>query len=391
MIKRAISEKVIELSQKYPVISITGPRQSGKTSLCKKLFPDHLYANLENLDTLARAKTDPRSFLRTGSGSRMIVDEIQKFPDLLSYLQTEADQQQADGQFVITGSQNFTISEGISQSLAGRVGQFTLLPLSMREVKESQYADKFVQLHNILSRGFYPRSLVKNINAQDFYRDYVSTYVERDVRQIKNIGDLSLFQKFLSLVAGRVGQLVNYSSLANDVGVSYKTIESWLSVLEASYIIYTLKPYYKNFGKRSIKSPKIFFYDVGLLCHLLEINSPDQLRTHYAIGSIFENLLITEIKKIQHNQRKNEGMYFWRDNHGHEVDLLLSMGGKLHGIEIKSAQTFSNDMLKNLQYWKDLDEKTNTHSTVVYVGLAQQDIGQIKLINWESFLFKLSK
>ena len=390
MIKREIGKKILELSQKYPVVSITGPRQSGKTSLCKELFTKYAYANLENLDVLARAKIDPRSFLKMGTGSKMIIDEIQRFPDLLSYIQVEVDNQKIDGQFVITGSQNFSITEGISQSLAGRVANFTLLPLSISEIKQSRYKQQFSDLNISILRGFYPRPLVKGITAQDFYRDYIATYVERDVRQIKNIGDLSLFQKFLQLVAGRVGQLVNYSSLANDVGVSYKTVEAWLSVLEASYIIYKLQPYHNNFGKRAVKSPKLFFYDVGLLCHLLGINSTTELSTHYVYGQIFENLVITEVKKRHQNIRKNEGTYFWRDNHQNEIDLILSSGGKLHGIEIKSSQTFSQNMLKGLNFWHNLRPSINSPMTLVYAGSTDQDINGIQLKNWQDFILGLS-
>ncbi len=304
----------------------------------------------------------------------MIIDEVQKFPDLLSYIQTEVDDQKIDGQFIITGSQNFAISESISQSLAGRVANFTLLPLSILETKQSAYKKKFVGLNNTILRGFYPRPLVKEISAQDFYRDYLATYVKRNVRQIKNIGNLSQFQKFLQLVAGRVGQLVNYSSLANDVGVTYKTIESWLSVLETSYIIYTLQPYYKNFGKRSIKSPKLFFYDVRLLCHLLKINSVADLSGHYAYSQIFENLIISEVQKIQQNLRKNEGLYFWRDNHQNKIDLIFSSGGKLHGIEIKSSRTFNKNMTKGLNYWDALEPAINNPMTLVYAGSTKQPI-----------------
>lgn len=389
MIKRIIANKVIELAHKYPVISITGPRQSGKTSLCQVLFPDYEYVNLENLDLLARAQGDPKSFLKLGSGTRMVIDEIQKFPDLLSYIQTEVDISQSDGQFVITGSQNFTVAESISQSLAGRVANFTLLPLSFLEIRQSQYSSKFLDLNKSILRGFYPRPLVKDISAQDFYRDYVATYVERDVRQIKNIGDLALFQKLLQLVAGRVGQLVNYSSLANEVGVSAKTIESWLSILEASYIIYRLQPYYKNFGKRVIKSPKLYFYDVGLLCYLLGIDSTEELQTHYAYGHIFENLIMTEVHKIKENSLRNEKLYFWRDSHHNEADLVIDSGTQLHAVEIKSARTYNQEMLKGLYQWQALNPKMNRLLTLVYAGSANQSIGEVQLNGWETFLKEL--
>lgn len=391
MIKRTIAHKVLELADKYPVISITGPRQSGKTSLCKVLFPKHEYVNLENLDALARAQADPRSFLKLGSGTRMVIDEIQKYPDLLSYIQAEVDISELDGQFVITGSQNFAVAESISQSLAGRVANFTLLPLSFSEIRQSQYAQKFSELNQSILRGFYPRPLVKEISAQDFYRDYIATYVERDVRQIKNIGDLTLFQRFLQLVAGRVGQLVNYSSLSNDVGVSSKTVESWLSILEASYIIFRLQPYYKNFGKRVIKSPKIYFYDVGLLCYLLGINSVEVLQTHYAYGQIFENLVLTEAHKTREQARLNEKLYFWRDSHHNEVDLVIDTDNQLRAIEIKSSRTYNQDMIKGLVQWHALNPATNNLLTLVYAGSVNQVIGDIQLKKWETFLSELTK
>lgn len=386
MIRRFIDQKILELKDKYPVISITGPRQSGKTSLSKALFPDYEYHNLENLDTLALAKTDPRSFLGLGTGKRFIIDEIQKMPELLSYIQVEVDERKIDGQFVITGSQNFAIAEGISQSLAGRVANFTLLPLSYKELEASEYAAKFNSTKEIILRGFYPRPLVKNISASDFYSDYLSTYIERDVRQIKNIGDLSNFQRFLQLVAGRVGQLVNLSSLANDVGVSYKTIESWLSILEASYIVFLLQPYYENFGKRVTKSPKIYFYDTGLLAHLLKINSLEELESHFAYGQIFENLVITEIYKQNVNARRNETLYFWRDSNGVEIDLIIDSGLQKTGIEIKSAQTFNSDMLKNFDSWLSADSKSQITTQLVYDGEQEQQVGEHELVNWRTVL-----
>jgi len=389
MIKRALASKIVELSKKYPVISITGPRQSGKTSLAQELFPDYQYYNLENLDSLTLAQADPKNFLQVGTGKRMIIDEIQKFPDLLSYIQVEVDAQKKDGQFVITGSQNFAIVEGISQSLAGRVANFTLLPLAYTEIQVSQYKKVFVDSGESMLRGFYPRPLVKNISSEDFYRDYLSTYVERDVRQIKNIGDLSSFQRFLQLVAGRVGQVVNLSSLANDVGVNYKTIESWLGILEASYIVYTLQPYYENYGKRVIKSPKVYFYDVGLLCFLLRINSLHELETHFAYGQIFENFIITEILKDNVNLRKNEQIYFWRDSNGNEVDAIIDAGEHKQGIEIKVARTFHNDMLKGLFQWRSLDPKKNTPTTLIYSGEREQEVQEHRVCYWRTFLENL--
>lgn len=390
MIKRFISDKVKELSGKYPVISITGPRQSGKTSLAQELFSAHTYVNLENVDTLAFAQSDPKAFLKIGSGEKMVIDEIQKFPELLSYIQVEVDAQKIDGQFVITGSQNFVISEHISQSLAGRVADFTLLPLAYGEVMDSPYAKHFSSSSESILQGFYPRALVKSIGPEDFYRDYISTYVERDVRQIKNIGDLSTFQRFLQLLAGRVGQHINFSSLANDVGVNYKTIESWLSILEASYITYSLQPYFENFGKRVIKAPKVYFYDVGLLSYLLKINSVNELESHFAYGHIFENFIITELLKNNLNQRKNEQIYFWRDSNGNEVDAVLDLGERKQGIEIKSAQTFHPDMLKGLSTWFSLDSTEHHLTTLVYKGETEQKVQEHTVKNWKTFLNNLS-
>jgi len=390
MIKRIIAAKILELKQKYPVISITGPRQSGKTSLVRELFADYDYCNLENLDSLALARSDPKSFLKVGTGERLVIDEIQKFPELLSYIQVEVDAQKKDGQFIITGSQNFSIGEGISQSLAGRVANFTLLPLAFAEVQASAYKKLFTDSKESILRGFYPRSLVKNIQPEDFYRDYLSTYVERDVRQIKNIGNLSVFQKFLQLISGRVGQLVNFSSLANDVGVNYKTIESWLSILEASYIVYSLPPYYENYGKRVIKSPKVYFYDVGLLCHLLKINSVYELEAHFAYGQIFENFVINEIQKNNFNLRKNEQVYFWRDSGGSEIDMVIDSGKNKRGVEIKAGQTFDSDMLKGLSQWQSLDPQKNMSTSLVYNGTAEQKVREHEVVNWKTFLGRAS-
>lgn len=388
MIKRIISRQIIRLKNKYPVISITGPRQSGKTTLAKELFKNYEYYNLESLDLLSLAKDDPKSFLQIGSKKRIIIDEVQKYPDLLSYIQVEADVQQIPGQFIITGSQQFNLNEKITQSLAGRVANFILLPFSIDELKKTNFArDSYFKL---IHRGFYPRIYDKKIAPKDFYRDYLFTYVERDVRQIKNIGDLSNFQKFLRLLAGRVGQLVNLSSLAGDTGVSYKTIDSWLSVLEASYIIFRLQPYYKNFGKRLIKSPKVYFYDTGLLCYLLGLDSLKELQNHYALGSIFENLIIVDVfKKIQ-NTRSSNKLYFWHDNNRNEVDLIIDKGNKKEGVEIKIASTYSKDVLGGLKFWSNLSHQGQIESSLVYTGETSQKLQTINLLNWRVFLEKLT-
>lgn len=379
MIKRSIAPKIKKLSSLYPVIAITGPRQSGKTTLARELFPKHLYLNLENLDLLAAARADPRSFLRLGSKQKIIIDEIQKLPDLFSYIQVEVDEQKISGQFIITGSQQFDLSEKISQSLAGRVANFVLLPLAISEISRvPEYARLAID-------GFYPRVYDRPVPPKDYYRDYLSTYVERDIRQIKNIGDLSSFQRFLQLVSGRVGQIVNLSSLASDTGVSHRTVESWLSVLEASYIIFRLQPYFQNFGKRVIKSPKLYFYDTGLLCYLLGINSPGELNTHFATGHIFENIVIADYLKRVFNSRSSEKLYFFRDNNGLELDLVVDRGKIQTGIEIKSSKSFNPEMLANLNAWQKINPRADKSGYLIYNGEIEQKIGNNKIVNWKSF------
>lgn len=379
MIKRSITPKIKKLSSLYPVIAITGPRQSGKTTLARELFPKHLYLNLENLDLLAAARVDPRSFLRLGSKQKIIIDEIQKLPDLFSYIQVEVDEQKISGQFIITGSQQFDLSEKISQSLAGRVANFVLLPLAISEIgRVPEYARLAID-------GFYPRVYDRPVPPKDYYRDYLSTYVERDIRQIKNIGDLSSFQRFLQLVSGRVGQIVNLSSLASDTGVSHRTVESWLSVLEASYIIFRLQPYFQNFGKRVIKSPKLYFYDTGLLCYLLGINSPGELNTHFATGHIFENIVIADYLKRVFNSRSSEKLYFFRDNNGLELDLVVDRGKIQTGIEIKSSKSFNPEMLANLNAWQKINPRADKSGYLIYNGEIEQKIGNNKIVNWKSF------
>ncbi|MBD3329509.1 DUF4143 domain-containing protein [Candidatus Dojkabacteria bacterium] len=384
MIKRNITPKIKELSHKYPVILLVGPRQSGKTTLVKSTFKKHIYRNLENPDEKLLAKEDPRSFLEIGSGKKIIIDEIQEVPEIASYIQNEVDEQKQMSQFVLTGYQNFQISQTVTQSFAGRVANFELLPLSYNElVGEFEIKD----LNKFILGGGYPGKYTKNIDSVDFYRDYISTYVSRDVRSLKNIGDLTNFQRFMNLLAGRVGQIVNMTSLANDVGVSVKTIDSWITVLEASYIVYRLQPYYENFGKRVIKSPKVYFYDTGLLSFLLGINSSKELKLHYAYGQIFENLIISEITKQIFNKRLNEKLYFWRDSNGNEVDLIIDKGLDKVALEIKSGRTFSKSMIKGLNYLHTFfAQKYNLETKVVYAGNQEQKIGDHEIVNWENFL-----
>lgn len=382
MIIRNAETKIIELSGKYPVLLVTGPRQSGKTTLVKKLFPNHIYKNLENPDQRIAAKDDPKRFLELGTGNRIIIDEVQEVPELTSYIQVEVDEQPINSQFVLTGSQNFQISQTVSQSLAGRVAQFELLPLTYSELSSF----KNVSLDQLLLSGSYPGKYTRNINQTDFYRDYVNTYITRDVRTLQNVGDLSNFLRFMQLVAGRAGQLFNANELGSAVGVDYKTIQKWLSVLEASYIVFRLEPYYENFGKRLIKSPKLYFYDTGILNYLLGIDSTKELQTHPSYGSIFENFIIAEKLKTIANTRANEKIYFWRDNNGVEIDLLVDKGLTKDLVEIKSSQTFQPSMSTNIKnVIPILSVKYQIDSFIVYQGSFEQKIRDVELMNWKSF------
>ncbi len=363
MIDRAIAPKITELLAKYPIISITGPRQSGKTTLAKLLKPDYKYVTLENPSDRLFAQQDPVGFLETYQNG-VILDEVQYVPELFSYLQVFTDARQRNGEYILTGSQNFLLMEKITQSLAGRVAIFNLLPFSIEELKNTKYA----QLHweNQLINGFYPRKLVADIDATSFYDSYLQTYVERDVRQVKNILDLDLFQRFIRLLAGRIGQLFNQNSLGVELGLNNKTINAWMSVLETSFIAYRLNPYFENFNKRLVSTPKVYFYDTGLASHLLGIKSKEELDIHFAKGSLFENLVINELLKVELNKGKRPQFYFWRDASQHEVDILIQNGTALEAIELKSGKTIQPDYFKGLNYLKKIRPATNLY--LVYGG-----------------------
>lgn len=378
-VNRILSKEIKTSIKRYPVVSITGPRQSGKTTLARLCFPDYAYFNLEDVQLREAIENDPGGFLKDNPG-KMIIDEVQKYPDLLSYIQVRVDDSNKMGQFVITGSENLLLSEKVSQSLAGRVSIFNLLPFSIGELKKANLLkkDAFSQLW----RGFYPRMYDRKIPPGEFYANYLATYLERDVRQIKNVGSLSLFQRFLQLLAGRTGQLLNLSFLANDVGVDVKTIDSWLSVLEVSFIAFRINPYFKNFNKRLIKSPKVYFYDTGLVAHLLGIDSLKEMKTHYARGALFENFVIAEIMKTKFNKRLSVKPYFWRDSNGNEIDLLLDEGSCLKLVEIKAGISFKTDFARGLGYWDSLDTKVPVKKFVVYAGERGQTIKDYQLLPW---------
>lgn len=356
---RLMSSILKRFSEIYPIVGITGPRQSGKTTLAQEMFPNLNYVSLEKLDLRTAAEQDPIGFLsKYKSGA--IFDEIQHTPGLLSYLQVIVDAEKINGKYVITGSQNFVLSEQISQSLSGRVGMTSLLPLSLSELgNDGNY------LHNIFYGG-YPRLYQQHMNPVEFFPSYIQTYLERDIRQIKKIVNLSKFQTFIKLCAGRVGQLVNLSSLAQDAGISHVTAGEWLSILETSFIVFLLHPYHNNYNKRLIKMPKLYFYDTGLACALLGLEKQNQLDTYYNKGSLFENLAILEIVKHRFNKGLPSNIYFWRDQSGFEVDVITEWGGSLNAIEIKSSSTFHPNFVKNVNHFEKL--AGNVNKIVVYAG-----------------------
>lgn len=367
------------MAGKFPVISVTGPRQSGKTTLIKSMFPSYRYESLEDPDTRIYAQTDPRRFL--GTNEKMIIDEIQRVPELFSYIQSNADEYTDSGLYIISGSQSFLLNQHISQSLAGRVAIFNLMPLSLEELAGSGIESG--KYEKLIWQGFYPRLYDKKISPVDFYPNYIQTYIERDVRLLQNIQDLNLFIRFLKLCAGRIGQLLNMTSLANDCGISVNTAKSWISVLEASFVIYLLRPHFVNFNKRLVKMPKIYFCDTGLASSLLEIYSENQLDTHYLRGALFENFILTEFLKTRFNKGLRNNLFFWRDNKGTEIDCIIEKGDGLTPVEIKSAATFSQDFFKTLTWWNKLTGNPEENSWVVYGGNKSIDTKDGKLISWK--------
>jgi len=351
LITRQIEGELKTLLDEYPVVTILGPRQAGKTTLAKKFLSGYDYVNLEDPETREIAENDPKAFLLS-LAKRVIIDEIQRVPKLLSYLQVEVDAHPGNGRFVLTGSHQLSLRQAISQSLAGRTALLHLLPLSIAELAGAGVA--YERFEEYAFTGFLPRIHEQSQRPSTAYANYYQTYVERDVRQLIEVKDASLFEKTLKLLAGRAGQVMDYSSLANDVGVDAKTIRSWISILEASFILFKLPPYFENFGKRVIKSPKYYFTEVGLLCFLLGIRTPDQITRDPLVGQIFENLVIIECLKSRYNAGRPADLYFFRDSKGNEVDLVMQTARKLTVIEIKSATTFRMQYLQGLRRIKSI-------------------------------------
>jgi len=377
MIERTLASKVTSLAQKFQVITLTGPRQSGKTTLVRATFPDLPYVSLEEPDIRQIALTDPRGFL-SNYPNGVFLDEIQNTPELFSYIQRILDENRQI-QFILTGSSNFFLMEKISQTLAGRTAVLHLLPFSLQELEP--LANSY---ENLIFKGQYPRIYDRTIPPPDFYPSYIQTYVDRDVRMIKNIGDINAFIQFTQLCAGRIGQPLNCASLANDAGISPNTAKSWLSILESSYILYRLQPYHRNFNKRLVKSPRLYFYDTGVACSLLGIREQEQVNLHYMKGSLFENLILNEFIKRSFNRGKNSQPYYWQDNHGKEIDCLLVNGERVTAVEIKSGKTISTSYFENLNYWRSLADFPENQEYVVYGGEQSMQTSAGTLISWKN-------
>ncbi len=381
MIPRHATETALRLARGFPVLAITGPRQSGKTTLARSVFADRAYATLEDPDRRELALRDPRGFLaRFPDGA--VLDEVQRAPELLSYLQGIVDTRRRMGDFILTGSQQFGLSSRIGQSLAGRVGRIELLPFAMAELAGAGLPP--ADLDALMWRGGFPPLYDRPLLPGDWFPNYISTYLERDVRQLLAVRDLTLFQRFVRLCAARTGQLLNLSALANDCGVSHTTAREWLTVLEASYLVLLLPPYFRNFGKRLVKTPKLYFLDTGLAAALLEIGSPDALNIHPQRGALFETLVVGEFVKRRYNAGRPAGLWFWRDNTGIEVDLLFEIGTRLLPVEIKSGATFVRDWTKGLRKWAGFAADEALPGRLIYGGDERFPYDGVEVFPWRA-------
>lgn len=366
LLTRTAEKELRTLAGQFKAVAVVGPRQSGKTTLVRMAFPDKAYVSLENPDTRRFAIEDPRGFI-AGYPDGAILDEIQRTPDIFSYLQQVLDENKGKGRFIITGSNNFLLQENISQSLAGRVGYLYLLPLSINELPKHK-----LSVNEQIHKGFYPAMYEQEGQTEvgKYYLNYIRTYIERDVRLIRIVTDLYTFERFLRLCAGRTGQLLNMNSLAVETGVDNKTIGAWLSVLEASFVVFRLQPYHKNYNKRIVKMPKLYFYDTGVASALLGIENPDQLALHPFRGGLFENMIIVDFLKSRYNKGKPNNLYFWRDSLGTEIDLLVEKANSLLPIEIKSGQTITDDYFKSMSAWLRISGMEK--GWVIYAGDEKQ-------------------
>jgi uncharacterized protein len=389
-VPRTAWQSVVRLAASFPVVALTGPRQSGKTTLARQVFAHKPYRTLEDAETRNLALADPRAFLAQFPHGA-VLDEIQRAPELLSYLQSAVDQRNQMGDFIITGSQQFGLLESISQSLAGRVGLVQLLPLCLAEISRAANWTP-TDLNTLMFTGGYPAlydarrgTATQNLLPADWHRAYIGTYIERDVRQVLGVRDLAGFERFVLMCAARSGQMLNIQSLGADCGISASATRQWLSVLEASYVIRRLQPWHENFGKRLVKMPKLYFYDTGLLCHLLRIESPLALATHAMRGAIFETWVLTETLKHRLNQGLTADVYFWRDNHGVEVDLLYPHQGQLHPVEIKSGTTFATDWVRGCELFRRYAGARSAPGVVVYGGEDSYQVLDNQAMSWQEF------
>ncbi len=380
MIPREAASKALQLAAQYPVLTITGPRQSGKTTLCRMIFGDKDFVSLEDIDERQYAQDDPRGFLGRFQKS-VVIDEIQRVPDLLSYIQTIVDARQEEGLFILTGSQQFGLLEDISQSLAGRTALLRLLPFRMNEVYKP--GNSPTSLDEVLYTGFYPRIFDKKLDPTEAMSFYVGTYVERDLRLMINVKDLSKFEIFLKMCAGRTGQVINLSSLGNDCGINHATVKNWLSVLEASYIVKMMRPYFRNFNKRLVKAPKLYFLDTGLAAFLLDIQNARQMATHPLRGALFESMVVSELLKCRFNAGKTDNLYYFRDNVGNEIDVICDHGIHLDALEIKSGQTVAKDFFKGIEYLAKLTDAIRD-SYIVYGGDKTYTRNNVRVVSWMS-------
>jgi len=380
-IKRQIAPIIETQKSKFPVLAVTGPRQSGKTTLLKELFHDYRYVSLEDPNIRSFAKDDPIGFLNQYD-NKVIFDEVQRVPDLFSYIQSRVDESKIMGQYILSGSQNFHLINNITQTLAGRVALFKLLPLDFTELKQAHLlANSYAQTG---IRGFYPAIFDREIDPVVFYANYIQTYIEKDVTELMNIRDLKLFRTFISLCAARAGQLLNISALANECDISHNTAKAWLSILESSYIIFLLQPYYQNFNKRLIKSPKLYFYDTGLVNHLLGIRTVQELEENRLKGHLFENMILAEYQKQNHHLYQHREYYFWQDSNGHEVDLLLKKGQDFYVSEIKATQTISAGLFKEMDRFEEIAAPAKVNKTLIYGGAENEKRTKYNVLSWRN-------
>lgn len=384
MIPRQITSVLKDRLKKFPILSLTGPRQSGKTTLLRNEFPNYTYYNMERMDHRELFLTDPMGFLKS-QGPQVIFDEAQRVPDLFSYIQVVSDERGTPGQYIVSGSQSFLMNDHISQSLAGRTHISHLLPFGIQELNLQPQA-----IDELIFKGFYPRLHDVGIGPAEFYPSYIQTYIERDVRSLKAIENLNTFSRFIGLCAGRIGQILNLTSLANDTGVTVKTIKSWLSLLESSFIVFLVQPFYKNYNKRLIKSPKLYFYDTGLACSLLNIQNAEMIRNHYLYGALYENFVISELMKAQVHCGKRTSVYYWRESNGTEIDCIIELNNReTIAIEIKGGETFNKDYLKNLKKFPSQHDITQKY--LMYTGERSFSLSDVEIIGKNDFQNFLSK